>query len=192
MGYPELVRALEEEVERQIDEAGRAGARAAARVLDEARAQAARERTEGLAVEDRRRDEEVGRVAAEAKQATERSLLIEMRRLLDEAFRDAAGRLPPPGDAALVGRLVDEILPEIDGEGEIEVEPGDAAEVERRLAEAGVALRVVARPIGGGVRVVLGTRRILDNTLRARLERARAALEPEIARLLFGEDHAGT
>ncbi|WP_243337240.1 hypothetical protein [Anaeromyxobacter soli] len=192
MGYPELLRVLGEEAAREAREVRAAAERESARIVEEARAAAAsardsvlaRERVEGAA----RRRAAHEAVAVER----ERALLVERRRLLEGLRDEARARLVAEGGAALDAALLAEILPEAgDGPLELVVDPGAEEEARRALAalDAGAAARAVVRAAPearGGVELVAG-RRVLDDTLPSRLERAWPALEAELAELLFAE-----
>jgi vacuolar-type H+-ATPase subunit E/Vma4 len=111
-----------------------------------------------------------------------------MRGLLDRLFAEAEARLRAAPDAALTARLLESLLPELaGGSGTLEVEPAHA-ELARGLAPPGFT--VTPRAVGGGVVARLDDGLVLDDSAASRLASARPALEPELARLLFGEDHA--
>ena len=192
MGYPELLRVLEEEAAREAREVRAAAERERERIVAEARATAesvresvlARERAEAGA----RRRSALEAIAIER----DRALLVERRRLLEELRDEALARLAGEGGPALDARLLAEVLPEAGG-GPIEliVDPGAEAEVRRALValDPATAARAVVRgapAARGGVELVVG-RRVLDDTLPSRLERAWPVLEAELAALLFTE-----
>jgi V/A-type H+-transporting ATPase subunit E len=191
VGYPELLRVLEEEAARETRALRDGAEREAARILAEARAAADAARAallerERAACEARRRAEEE-RIALDR----ERVLLRERRRLLEEVRAEAARRLAAAGSPALDARLLAEVLPEV-GPGAFEVVGDPGAEEALRAALAaidpGAAARGAVRAAEarrGGVLVVVG-RRVLDDTLPARLERAWPDLEPEVAAILEG------
>jgi hypothetical protein len=174
MGYAELVRALEDETDRQVAALADDGARRAADLVAAARAATARAREQALAAEERSREAAVRRAVAIARADADRAVLVEMRRLLAELRAAAA----PPCPTV---RLVTELLPEIAGQRALLTVPDDLDAV-RALAPD---TEVVAGP-PGVVRAALGPL-LLDNSPSVRLARAWPALEPELARLLFGE-----
>ncbi|WP_242341368.1 hypothetical protein [Anaeromyxobacter sp. SG66] len=192
MGYPELLRVLGEEAAREAREVRAAAEREGARIVEEARAAAAAARDSVLA---RGRVEGAARRRAAHEAVAverERALLVERRRLLEGLHDEARARLVAEGGAALDAALLAEILPEAgDGPLELVVDPGAEEEARRALAalDAGAAARAVVRAAPearGGVELVAG-RRVLDDTLPSRLERAWPALEAELAELLFAE-----
>lgn len=192
MGYPELLRVLEEEAAREAREVRAAADRECARILSEARAAADGARAAVLA-RVREEAEAHRRAAREAiSLERERALLVERRRLLERLRLEALDRLRGAGGPALDAALLAEILPEAgDGPLEVLVDPGAEAEMGRVLAalDPGLAARAVVRAASearGGVELVAG-RRVLDDTLPSRLERAWPVLEAELATLLFGE-----
>jgi V/A-type H+-transporting ATPase subunit E len=193
MGYPELLRVIEEEAAREVRALLDAAEAERARLLAEARAGAAAA-GEALLARARAEAEAGGRAAREALELERRrGVLLEQRRLLDALRAEVAARLTAARGPALDARLLAEVLAEA-GPGPIElaVDPGaeDAVrEAAHRLApERAGALSVRAAPAPrGGVEAIAG-RRVLDDTLPARLERAWPALEQELASLLFAED----
>lgn len=189
MGYPELLRLVEEEAGREERAVREAAAREAARVLADARAaaEAARE-----AVLVRVRAEADALVRAEEERhrlARERGLLVERRRLLGGLRADVLAALAQASSPALDRALLAEVLPEA-GPGPLEVivDPGAEEEARRALAalDAGAAARATVRAAPaprGGVALASG-RLVLDDTLPARLERLWPDLEAELAALL--------
>lgn len=192
MGYPELLRVLGEEAAREARDVAAAAEREEARILAEARdaaraafgALVARERSEG----------EVRLHTAQESFALERErvLLVERRRQLEGLRAEILRRLGAAGSPELDARFLADILPEVgDGPFEVVVDAGAEEAIRAALARispeaAGRAtVRGAAAP-RGGVEVVAG-RRVLDDTLPARLERAWPDLEAELAAILFGE-----
>jgi len=195
MGYAELLRVIEEEAAREVREVRSAGEREAARILAEARAAAEAARDALLG---RVRAEEAARARA-AQEALarerERALLVARRGHLDALRAEAEGALAAAGGPELDGRLLAELILEAGtGPIELEVDPGAEeacrAALARLAPEAAAQARVVAAPARrGGVRLVAG-RRVLDDTLPARLARAWPEVEGELAALLFAEEGA--
>lgn len=187
MGYPELVRVLREEARREAGEVRAAGLAEAAGTVEEARRAAGAAR-EALLARERAEREARRRAALEALALDrERALLFERRRLLEGLRADVERALAGAGSAELDARLLAEVLPEA-GDGPIEVVVDPGREEAARAALAGRAGAVVraAAAARGGVEVVAG-RRVLDDTLPARLERAWPELEAELAELLLEE-----
>jgi vacuolar-type H+-ATPase subunit E/Vma4 len=192
MGYAELLRALEAEVDRQIREIQEEADREARGILEETRRRLAAEREESLARERRRLDEEGRGVVARARLAEDRELLAEMRQLLAGLRRAAESRLPSLDQTSLLFRLVEELVPEL-GEAPLEFRVAKEREELLRqylgrvhpelLARASVA---ASAPPGGGVEVSLGDRAVLDNSLASRLDKAWEGLEGDAAAVLFG------
>ena len=192
MSHPALLRILEEEASREAREVRAAAEREAARIVAEARMIAGAAR-EALLARERASLEARRRAAAESlARDRERALLTERRRHLEALRREVLCRLSRCGCAELDARLIAEVMPEIgDGPVELVVDPGaeDAARaaLARLAPEAAprTAVRAAAAP-RGGVEVVTG-RRVLDDTLAARLERAWPEIEAELAAQLLGE-----
>lgn len=195
MGYPELLRVLGEEAAREARDLRAAAERERERIVAEARATAEAVR-EAVLVRERAEAGARQRAALEAIAIErDRALLVERRRLLDELRDEALARLAGEGCPALDARLLAEILPDA-GEGPLEliVDPGSEAEARRALValDPAAAARAVVRgapAARGGVELVAG-RRVLDDTLPSRLERAWPVLEAELAELLFPEREA--
>ncbi|HSN92632.1 MAG TPA: hypothetical protein VLS93_15480, partial [Anaeromyxobacteraceae bacterium] len=141
------------------------------------------------------------RAAAEARRGTalqalalerDRALLVQERTLLAALRDEVALRLPAPAGADVLARLVPEVLAEV-GEGpfRLVVDPGEEEACREILARerpdlVARAEIVAARTPRGGLEGISG-RRVLDDTLPARLARAWPALEVELAALLFEE-----
>ena len=189
MGYAELLRVLGEEAAREAREVLAAAERERDRILAAALAESSAARDALLAR---------ARAEAEARRKTsvesnaldrDRALLFERRRLLDGVREEALRRLPDHASPALDARLLAEVLPEVgDGPFEVVVDPGAEAAARAALAAAGpgVVARATVRAAParrGGIEVVAG-RRVLDDTLPARLERAWPDTEAELAALL--------
>lgn len=199
MGYHELLRALEDEVERQIRQI-EADADEACRRLDaKVHRDLAARRDAALAAEARRLDDEAQRAVGRARFEQARTLLAEQRRLLAGLRQEAERRLASLDDAALAARLVDDIAPELgDRPVELRVDRGrEAAFVDalsRRHPElARRAIVTGVEGLGGGVVAALDEgRQLLDNSLRSRLEKAWQQLEGELAAELFGEGTRGS
>lgn len=187
-GYPALLAVIAEEASREIAAVRAAAEAERARLLAEAQRTAGALREERLARA--RREVDAARAAALDAAAVERDRTVFLeRRLLLNALRDAvAGRLPASGDPALVARLLPELLADAgDGPFTVVCDPGDEEAVARALppGAAGRAAVVAAPARRGGLELVAG-RRVLDDTLASRLERAWTALEAEAAARLFG------
>jgi vacuolar-type H+-ATPase subunit E/Vma4 len=194
VGYRELLQALEEEVGRQIRERRAQASRECQLLLDTARGELTAGREKVLAEERRRQAEETARALSRARLEEERAILGEMRRLMEDVRHEAERRLPSLNDPELLGRLVDEVVPEL-GEGPIQfrVREGGEEHLAAHLGRNHPGLlprsKIVGTPdVRGGVEVSLGGRQRFDNTLRARLLVAWQRLEPEIAALLFRPD----
>ena len=189
MGYPELLRVLGEEAAREAREVRAAAVQERERILAAARADAAAVR-EALVARARGEAEARRKTALESIALDrERTLLFERRRLLDELYEEVRRRLAGASSPALDAQLLAEVLPEAgDGPLEVIVDPG-AEEATRAALEAlspGIARRATIRAAPaarGGVEVVAG-RRVLDDTLPSRLERAWPDVEAELAAIL--------
>jgi V/A-type H+-transporting ATPase subunit E len=192
VGYPELLRVLADEAAHEAEELRAAAERERARILAEARA-AAQVARRTIEVEEHEAAEARRRTALDGLAAErDRALLVERRRLLDAAQDAARARLRSSAGAVLDARLLAELLPEVgDGAIEVIVDPGAEEGARAALAALAPAVAVRARVIAasaarGGVEVIAG-RRVLDDTLPARLARAWGVLEHELAALLFRE-----
>src|SRR5512133_384794 len=136
MAYPELLRVLGDAAAREARELRAAGAREAARIVEEAQRAAtaahdallARERAEGEA----RRVSALEGLALER----ERALLFERRRHLDALHAEALRRVPTAATPELDARLLAEVLREA-GDGPIEVVVDPGREEAARAALAG-------------------------------------------------------
>lgn len=193
MGWPELLQALEAEAGREA-QAVLARARAEAdRVVAEAGGAA-----EGFLATVRAREAEASaraRRAALARLEAERTRerLVEEHRLLEALRREALARALAEADEPLLARLIGEVLAWApDGPLVLEVDPGDEAAARAVLAaDHGDLLPRVAVEAAparrGGVLLRAGPL-TLDDTLPARLERAAAALAPDLARTLLEEE----
>jgi V/A-type H+-transporting ATPase subunit E len=190
VGYGELLRVLEEEASREVREIREAADRERERIVAEARSAAGAARQALL--ERERAAAEGRRAAALAAAALERdrTLLVRRRALLDALGAEVASRLPAPAGPGVLARLLPEVLAEA-GEGpfQLRVDPGEeeaCREILSRLhPELSGRAEIRAAPAPrGGVELLAG-RRVLDDTLPARLARAWPALEPELAAILF-------
>jgi vacuolar-type H+-ATPase subunit E/Vma4 len=197
MGYRELLQALEEEASRQIRERRTEASQERERLLDTTRQELRATRKTVLEEERRRLQAESARALARARLEREHTVLGETRRQMAELQREAAARLPAMNDADVLARLVDEIVPELgDGPIEFQVRDGHEQHLHAHLSRhhPGLLPRAAIRgspDVPGGVKVSLGGRQILDNTLPSRLQNAWQMLEPEIAAMLFGNGHGG-
>jgi V/A-type H+-transporting ATPase subunit E len=191
VGYPELLRVIEEEAAREARDVRAAAERERERIVGDARA-AAHAAREALLARERADSEARRRAALESlAQERERALLFEQRALLAGLRAEIERRLAVAGTPELDARLLAEVLPEAgDGPLEVVVDPGAEAAARAALAKLpAVASRATVRGAGerrGGVEVIAG-RRVLDDTLPSRLGRAWPDLEAELAALLLGE-----
>jgi len=197
MGYRELLQALEEEVGRQIRELRAAASEERGKLLDATRTEVAQARETAVEAERRRLRDQAARVLSAARLGQERALLTEARREMDVLQQEAEARLPAVDDGHLLGRLVDELVPELGDEAvEFRVAPGHEKLLRDHLRHHHPALAaratIVGRAgVGGGVEASLDGRQVLDNTLASRLRRAWQLHEPEIASILLGDGHGG-
>ena len=194
MGYSELLKALEDEVVRQIRQIEEETGLACERLATESRQVLTAGRQDALARERQRLDEEARRVVSRAHFDQSRTLLAEQRRLLTDLRREAEQGLRALDDTSTVTRLVDELMPELgDGPVEFRVSKGREAafisdlarrhpELARRATVAGVDITA-----GGVVAALNGGRQLLDNSLQSRLEKAWQQLEGVLAAELFGD-----
>jgi V/A-type H+-transporting ATPase subunit E len=190
VGYGELLRVLEEEATREVREIREAADRERERIVAEARRAADAARA-ALLERERAAGEARRRAAVEAAaQERERVLLVEKRALLEALRGEFASRLPASAGVEVLARLLREVLAEAgDGPFRVVVDPGEeeacreilARERPDLVARAEVVAAAASR---GGVELHSG-RRVLDDTLRSRLERAWPALESELAAILF-------
>ncbi|MBI3047667.1 MAG: hypothetical protein HYY76_05090 [Acidobacteria bacterium] len=194
MGYHELLKALEDEVERQIRQIEADAEQRCQRLDVKVRRELAARRDAAVTAEQRRLEEEAQRAINRARFEQARTLLVEQRRLLAEVRQEAERRLPALDEADLAARLVDEIVPELgDGNVEFRISAGREAAfmhvLARRHPELARRATVTGEDGGGGgvVAVLEGGRQLLDNSLPSRLEKAWQQLEGELAGELFGD-----
>jgi vacuolar-type H+-ATPase subunit E/Vma4 len=194
VGYQELLKALDDEVERQVRQI-EVDAEAACQQLQAAtRRELEARREAALAEEERRLDEHARQLTGRARFEQARALLVEQRRLLDDIRREAERRLSALNDAGLAARFVDEIAPEL-GEGAVEfrispgLEEGFVAALSRLHPMLAQRATVVGEEgLGGGVVAVLdGGRHLLDSSLPSRLDKAWQQMEGELSAQLFGD-----
>jgi V/A-type H+/Na+-transporting ATPase subunit E len=192
VGYPALLEVLEEEASREARDVRAAAEQEATRIVEDAR-EAARKAREALLARERASLDARARADREAlARDLERTLLAERRRHLERMREEALHGLPAAGSPELDAQFLADVLPEIeDGPVEVAVDPGaeDAvrAALQRLAPDVAARTRVVAAPARrGGIEVLTG-RRVLDDTLPARLERAWPDVEAELASVLFGE-----
>lgn len=194
MGYPELLKALEDEVARQIRQIAAETEQTCQRLAAKTCRELAARREDALAAEGGRLDEEARRAISRARFEQSRTVLVEQRRLLADVRREAERCLPALDDVALLTRLVDELVPELGaGPVELRVRPGreaavagDLARRHPELARRATVTGVEAVP-GGVVAAFDGGRQLLDNSLPSRLEKAWQQLEGALAAELFGD-----
>ncbi len=197
MGYRELLRALEEEVDRQIRARRAEASQERERLLDATRQELAAMREKVLEQERRRLHEESARALSRARLELEHAILGETRQQMAELQREAEARLAAMNNAGVLTGLVNEVVAEL-GEGPVEFRVSEGQEEHLRALlrrhHPGLLPRAVIKgspSVRGGVEVSLGGRQILDNTLPSRLQNAWQFLEPQIAAILFGEGHGG-
>lgn len=191
MGLDELLRVLREEAANEERAAREGAAREAERIVEEARAAAGRARDAALAREAGERAARLRAVGDAVALERERALLVEARRQLDLLKAEALGALPTSVEAADVERFLAEVVEEAGPVTAIlVVDPGRADTARRVLGRLGARPAPEIREadsVRGGVELITGAL-VLDDTAASRLERAWPRLEPELGRLLFGED----
>jgi vacuolar-type H+-ATPase subunit E/Vma4 len=192
MAYGDLIRVLADEAAREASALRARCADEALRVEAEARRTTSAARQALLAREEVEAEERRRVALGEVAQERERLLVAERRVILDQLRAEVARRLPAASDGEVLTRLVGEVLAAAPvAPARLLVDPGAEDAAREALAaghpEARERITVEAAPAArGGVLLITG-RLLLDDTLPARLERAWPALEPELARLLFGE-----
>ena len=194
MGYPELLEAVQGEVEQQIRQIEAEAEQACHQLIAEKRRQLTSRRQEMLARERQNLDEEARRAIGRARLEHVQTMLADQRRLLADLRQEAERHLPAVEDAALLARLLDELLPEL-GDGRVELRVGieHEAEFTRDLTrhqpelERRATLTCVDSAAAGVVATFDGGRQVLDNSLPSRLEKAWQQLEGQIAAELFGD-----
>ncbi len=189
----ELIAILEKEAAAEIERI-LADARAEAeRLVQEARQQAeaelaaqrARAESEREAVETRARSAAALRASALVLQAKDQALAEVFQRAQAELARLAQDR---GRYGALLRGLLREAASAVGGRVVVQVHPKDIELARQAVRDLGLDAEVqAADDVAGGVRVVSGDGRfVVENTLASRVERARAALAPEVAALLWG------
>jgi V/A-type H+-transporting ATPase subunit E len=189
----ELIAILEREAAAEIERVLSDARAEAERVLQEARQQAeaelaaarARLQAERATAEMRARSAAALRASALILQAKDQALAEVFGRAraeLDRLTQDRARY------GALLAGLVREAAAAMGGRVVVQVHPRDVDQARRAIRDLGLDAEVQpAQDVTGGVRVVAADGRfVVENTLASRLERARAALAPEIAAVLWG------
>jgi vacuolar-type H+-ATPase subunit E/Vma4 len=192
MGYGELLRALADEARAEAGAVLAAARAERERLLSTAReaSGAVRGRAlEGLRAE---LDAEASRGRARGEAEADRVVVAEARRLLDELRDEAARRLAARAGPEVTLRMLDRALEDDGGEAlEIRVDADHVDEARAHLARrhpaaAARATVLAADEPRGGAEVRFGAALVVDETLRSRLDRALALLEPELSRALLG------
>lgn len=189
----ELIAILEREAAAEIERI-LADARAEAdRLIQEARQQAeaelaavrARLEAERAAARTRARSAAALRASALILQAKDQALAEVFQRARAELDRLVQERARY---GALLGGLLREAAAGLGGRVVVQVHPRDVDLARRAARDLGLDADVQpADDVSGGVRVVSADGRfVVENTLASRLERARAALAPEVAAALWG------
>jgi vacuolar-type H+-ATPase subunit E/Vma4 len=190
VSWRDLLRALDEEASREVDDLRASAAQHAARAVADARHDVDSERQVALGralaeAELRRR-----RALAEAQRDRACAVLTEQRRVLDEVRGEALAILRRE-DRRGLGGLVAAAAAEVGDSPSTWIADAGSLDAIREALERGhpdVLARAAleaAPEARGGLEVVVG-RRVLDVTAAARLERIWPDVEAEIARTLFG------
>jgi vacuolar-type H+-ATPase subunit E/Vma4 len=194
VGYHELLKALDDEVERQVRQIEADADTTCQQLQVATRRELKARRDAALAEEERRLDEHARQMIGRARFEQARTLLVEQRRLLADVRHEAEHRLSELDDAGLAARFVDEIAAELgDGAVEFRISPGQeerfvAALSPRHPVLAHRAAVIGVEGLGGGVVAVLdGGRQLLDSSLPSRLEKAWQQMEGALAAQLFGD-----
>ena len=189
----DLIAILEKEAAAEIERI-LADARAEAeRLVQEARQQAdaeladtrARLEAERVAAQTRARSAAALRASALILQAKDQALaevFARARAEMDRLVQDRARY------GAILAGLLREAASGVGGRVVVQVNPKDTDLARRAVRDLGLDAEVQpAEDVRGGVRVVSADGRFMvENTLSSRVERARAALAPEVAALLWG------
>jgi V/A-type H+-transporting ATPase subunit E len=193
VGYQELLRVIGEEAAREARDVRAEAERECARIMAECRTAAEAARAALVARTAAEIEARVQAARGAQAQLRERALLVAQRRHLDALREAALAALARAGGPALDARLLAELIPEA-GEGPLTIivdpdaEEACRAALERLAPSVASRTEIRAAPARrGGVELVAG-RRVLDDTLEARLERLWPDAEAELATILFGED----
>lgn len=194
MGLPELLEALEREVDRQVREMNERAEAEGRRLLDAVRGEISEAHRAELERARARLDDESARARSRLRIERARKILTMKRELLAMLRLEVEKRAKVLDPRALLPRLVDEIISDADGGGPIRLRvEAKSAELLRRELEArhrAVADRIEIEAVKGmspGVELVKDDE-VIDNTLPSRLRKLWPSVEGEVATLLFGED----
>jgi V/A-type H+-transporting ATPase subunit E len=190
VSWRDLLRALDEEAAREVEELRRSAAQYAEQAVAEARRDVESERRAALgraraAAEGRRR-----LALSEAQRERARAVLTEQRRILDDVRAEALGALRS-GDLRGLRELVAAAAAEVGDSPSTWIADAASLAALREVLERehpGVLARAqlsAAHEARGGFEVVLG-RRVLDLTAAARLQRIWPDAEAGIAQALYG------
>jgi vacuolar-type H+-ATPase subunit E/Vma4 len=199
MGLPELLDALESEVDRQVREIEAQARRDGERRLAEVRDAVAERRRSSLERERARLDEEASRTRSRLRVERERTLLTEKREILMTLRREIEQRAATTERARLLAKLLDELLADSGADDDapihLRVEPGSVELVRHLLEEhhPDLARRAEVEGVEGmACGVELGLEgEILDNTLPSRMVKLWPVVEGRVATILFGDDRDG-
>ncbi len=191
MAIEDILHALEEQAQADIDAVKNEAAEHASMIIADAESEAARIRDGHVRQVERVAQAEASKVTNAAR--LEAKMIVSSARggALDEAFEAARARLAGARDDAgydvLFDALVREALEGIGGEVVVHVDPQDAARAQRSLASAGVVATIETdlSSAGGLVVEANGGRVLRRNTLEDRLERSRRFVQTDVAKALF-------
>lgn len=192
MPLEHILRAMQAQADREIERIAHAAETEAVRLIAEAE-------TAGQGIRERHRARvepmlitEAAGLQSNAKLAVLRAMADAREQVLGEAFARAEKRLARIRETkeypALFRALAVEAIQAFDGHRVAQVDPRDVALARAVFAETGMSidLEAVAIPLGGLQMRTGDARIIIDNTLAARLERARSILRGPVARIVTG------
>jgi len=184
MALDDILAAIRDETEQQIEVLGAEAQARVATILDRARAESADVETRETHARDRLAQRDADRTINQARLVVDRRLRETRENIYREANQATAARLAALRDSSdypdLLGRLLDESRAALPRGTTVRIDAADAAVMEQLLRQRGAASSVVADlQTMGGLELDTGDGRRVANTLETRLARA----EPQLRSL---------
>ncbi len=192
MALEEILEALDGEAEGERERVERRAKAQAARILEEAKAEA-----EELKAKERERallgiEAQKARILSAAKLEVKREVAKAKEEIIVQVFEDVNEHLADLGTRSdyrgVLEKLLHQAVAEANGDSVVVARKEDEALVRELVAKMGTGCSVEGGLVGlGGIMVrTAGDSVTIDNTIDSRLEKASRLLRPEVTSTLFG------
>ncbi len=192
MALEEILRALEEEGDREIEEIKAKAQAQVDQIIEEARREAERLKKEEMEKSKRAAEGEAARIVNAARLFAKKEIIRAKEESIRKVVAEAQAKLDEVRKRKdypqILQKLIAEAMEGVDGPVVVKVNPQDKELAEKLLADYQISYELKTDPgIKGGLQVQTKDEAIfINNTLESRLKKAVQLLKMEVTKILFG------